>query len=210
VLEYGCGLGVALPTLARLAKQVVAVDTDVSGGKHMAQLYGIENIRFIDKADQLTRLVEEIAPGSIDCVTALDVFEHIDDLEPVVRLLDTILSSRGRVIISGPTDSWAYRLGRRLLASPRLLVTEWKIPSIRRISAASAHSSRKGVSGLLLRPFCLFGRYPPLLFCFALNPLRLSQILAKCETCCNALAHAAQLRMRFQQGVTTEIFGREL
>lgn len=114
VLDYGCGLGIALPTLARLAKQVVAIDTDVSGGQHMAQLYRLENIRFIDQADQLTRLVEEIAPGSIDCVTALDVFEHIDDLESVVRVLHTILSSRGRVIISGPTESWAYRLGRRL------------------------------------------------------------------------------------------------
>lgn len=114
VVEYGCGLGVALPSLSRLARRVLVLDVKTAAGRRMAEIYRLDNVTFFDGADDLASLDGKIEPGSVDCVTALDVLEHIEDLDPVVAMLRKWMSPRGRVVVSGPSESRAYKIGRRI------------------------------------------------------------------------------------------------
>ena len=42
------------------------------------------------------------------------MLEHVEQLEAVVDLFRGLLTQRGRLVVSGPTESWAYRLGRQI------------------------------------------------------------------------------------------------
>jgi ubiquinone/menaquinone biosynthesis C-methylase UbiE len=49
-------------------------------------------------------------------IFALDVLEHIkDDFNMAIKEITRVLRPGGTVILSGPTESWAYRLGRLVL-----------------------------------------------------------------------------------------------
>ncbi|HBL17668.1 MAG TPA: hypothetical protein DD417_13205 [Elusimicrobia bacterium] len=50
--------------------------------------------------------------GTFDRVFCLDVLEHFQELGPVLGKLRGLLKSGGSLIISEPTESWLYRLGR--------------------------------------------------------------------------------------------------
>ena len=45
---------------------------------------------------------------------ALDVLEHVEDLTGILRQFEKLLRPTGVVVISGPTESALYRLGRRI------------------------------------------------------------------------------------------------
>jgi hypothetical protein len=47
-------------------------------------------------------------------VLALDSLEHNDDLDGILGRLTASLADDGRLVISGPTESALYRLGRRI------------------------------------------------------------------------------------------------
>ncbi len=53
-------------------------------------------------------------PGSFAAIFALDSLEHNEDIPALVRRLVPLLRSDGIFILSGPTESGFYRLGRRL------------------------------------------------------------------------------------------------
>jgi ubiquinone/menaquinone biosynthesis C-methylase UbiE len=53
--------------------------------------------------------------NSLDAVFMLDVLEHIPDLKAVLAELDRVLKDDGLVIISVPTETAVYKLGRLLL-----------------------------------------------------------------------------------------------
>lgn len=44
----------------------------------------------------------------------MDVLEHVDDLEHTLDSFSQFLSKEGRLIISGPTENFFYRTGRKL------------------------------------------------------------------------------------------------
>ena len=52
--------------------------------------------------------------ASFDIIYALDVLEHINDLEPYVTLFSKLLVPGGTVIISGPTENIFYKIGRKI------------------------------------------------------------------------------------------------
>ena len=52
--------------------------------------------------------------GRFDTIFALDVLEHIPDLEKVSVKLKELIGDFGQLIISGPTENTFYHLGRRL------------------------------------------------------------------------------------------------
>jgi len=47
-----------------------------------------------------------------DVVFVLDVLEHIEDMPKVVSEIHRVLKTNGIAILSGPTESWFYKLGR--------------------------------------------------------------------------------------------------
>lgn len=111
ILDFGCGSGVLSYMLAKSNHQVTACDIEFSP----LQLVK-ENIRFplnIDfiEGDLLQKGLEK---GSFDVIYALDVLEHIDNLDPYLELFNKLLTPNGVVVISGPTENWWYKIGRKL------------------------------------------------------------------------------------------------
>lgn len=56
----------------------------------------------------------EIAAGAYATIFALDSLEHNDDYAEILGRLAEGLAPGGVLILSGPTESWLYRLGRRI------------------------------------------------------------------------------------------------
>ncbi|MCA1907685.1 MAG: class I SAM-dependent methyltransferase [Magnetospirillum sp.] len=67
---------------------------------------------FIPAARQ--REIGSLPDASYDVVMALDSLEHNDDVPAIVAQLFKSLKPGGTMILSGPTENWLYRLGRRL------------------------------------------------------------------------------------------------
>lgn len=58
--------------------------------------------------------LEHAEPGSYSAMFALDSLEHNEDIPALVARLIPLLKPDGVLILSGPTESGFYRLGRRL------------------------------------------------------------------------------------------------
>lgn len=104
VLEFGCGIGVFLPTLCAGAGRVLATDLFPQYAKRLVERRGLA-VTFVDSADAV--------PGdSLDLIVAADVLEHVPDLETYLEQFRAQLRAGGRLLVSGPTESRVYRLGR--------------------------------------------------------------------------------------------------
>ncbi len=106
VLDFGCGIGVFLPTLCAAAGKVVAIDLFPQYARHFCRQQGLA-VTFADGLDA-------VEDGSLDVIVAADVLEHIDDLEPLLATFRSKLTAGGRLLISGPTENLVYKLGRVL------------------------------------------------------------------------------------------------
>jgi 2-polyprenyl-3-methyl-5-hydroxy-6-metoxy-1,4-benzoquinol methylase len=101
-----------LPFLAQHSQQVTAVDID---------LLPLERLRThiplaanIEVFDAKHIPVSKLAPASFDMINALDVLEHVEDLPGTLSELIRLLKPGGQLIVSGPTESTPYRIGRKL------------------------------------------------------------------------------------------------
>lgn len=113
VLDFGCGSGVMLPFLAERSKRVVAIDID---------LFPLEKVKeHIPLAANVQAFnakqtpISQFAPKSFDLINALDVLEHVDDLPQTLSQLLNLLKPNGQLVVSGPTENFLYRIGRRLV-----------------------------------------------------------------------------------------------
>jgi 2-polyprenyl-3-methyl-5-hydroxy-6-metoxy-1,4-benzoquinol methylase len=52
--------------------------------------------------------------AAYDWIFAIDSLEHNHDFDGMLRRLADLLSADGIMILSGPTENWLYRLGRRI------------------------------------------------------------------------------------------------
>jgi 2-polyprenyl-3-methyl-5-hydroxy-6-metoxy-1,4-benzoquinol methylase len=112
VLDFGCGSGVMLPFLARHSQHVTAIDIDLVPLEHVKKYIPLaENIRVLD-ANQTS--LSQLTPKSFDLINALDVLEHVPDLPRTLGELLALLKPNGKLVISGPTENWLYKIGRRL------------------------------------------------------------------------------------------------
>jgi 2-polyprenyl-3-methyl-5-hydroxy-6-metoxy-1,4-benzoquinol methylase len=104
VLEFGCGMGLFLPTLARMARTVYAIDLFPQFARQLAREFKLP-VTFVDQ-------VEAIPAGTLDLIVAADVLEHIADVEGYMRLFRGKLAPGGHLIVSGPTENFVYKIGR--------------------------------------------------------------------------------------------------
>jgi len=111
LLDFGCGTGVASYAAAQLGKSVTAIDLDLRPLRKV-----MDHITFPKGIDFRECSVEGIngEVGTYDAIIALDVFEHITDLPTTLSVLKSKLAPNGVLIASLPTESFFYRLGRRL------------------------------------------------------------------------------------------------
>ncbi|MBN1305172.1 MAG: class I SAM-dependent methyltransferase [Anaerolineales bacterium] len=112
ILDFGCGSGVMLPCLAQVSNRVIAVDVDLAPLKKVGEYITFaENISVYDARDPHN---QKFPTASFDLVIALDVLEHVQDLEQTLRRLVSLLKPGGQVIVSGPTENLFYQVGRWL------------------------------------------------------------------------------------------------
>lgn len=111
VLDFGCGSGVMLPFLAKETEEVIGVDIDLEPLKKIEQYINFpKNVSFQET-------YEEVPEKSLELIIALDVLEHVDNLDKELEKFASLLASGGELIVSGPTENFLYKIGR-FLAGP--------------------------------------------------------------------------------------------
>jgi 2-polyprenyl-3-methyl-5-hydroxy-6-metoxy-1,4-benzoquinol methylase len=111
VLDFGCGSGIMSYIMSGFAKLVVATDIEPATFNRMQQAVSFpRNVVFTT----VPELASETYRRSFDAIIALDVLEHIEDLTGILGQFEKLLRPTGVVVISGPTESALYRLGRRI------------------------------------------------------------------------------------------------
>ena len=114
ILDFGVGSGILLQTLASAgASRIVGVDVLTAPAAEMARRQGI-SVELVEASD-LARFAEANR-GAFDRIFALDVLEHVSEaeLDDLSGHFKTLLASRGALVVSGPTESFAYKVGRML------------------------------------------------------------------------------------------------
>jgi len=150
VLDLGGGSGVFLPTLSGLFKKTVCLDLWNEGAERVISYYHLDNV-ILEEADILDKY---FSPDSFDVVIAADVLEHFQDPLPVVRKIVSWLKPGGKLIVSGPTESWLQKFGRKML----------------RLTPPDHYHTMKEIEGLLMKdgfllkkriflPWCLSGGF---------------------------------------------------
>lgn len=109
-LDFGCGEGALLPTLAARHRTVIAADLDVRAADRLVRAWRLENVR-VTSADG-TRL--PLRDASIDCVVAADVLEHFADLAPPLAEIHRVMRGGGVLLVSSPMEHAFYEVGRRV------------------------------------------------------------------------------------------------
>lgn len=111
ILDFGCGSGVLSYMLAQDSHLITSCDIEFGPLNKVKQSIDFPtNINFVE-GDILNMNFKE---ASFDIIYALDVLEHINDLEPYVTLFSKLLVPGGTVIISGPTENIFYKIGRKI------------------------------------------------------------------------------------------------
>lgn len=156
VLDFGCGSGVALPTLHGLCRRVAATDLDLAPARVLTTTLGLPTELI---PAETFRAWAEAQQGRIACILALDVLEHVadEDLEALSERFRGLAGGSGRLVISGPTESLMYQVGRfvagfhgayhhrsifdidrviarRWVAEQTLFVPRWPLPRAFRIT----------------------------------------------------------------------------
>lgn len=113
VLDFGSGSGILLPSLTPYATRIVATDLELAPSRTFASARGIA-AEFVELRG--FRSWSDRNVGALDRIFALDVLEHVDtdELQELSRVFGSLLAPEGRLVVSGPTESRAYRLGRAL------------------------------------------------------------------------------------------------
>ena len=111
VVDFGCGAGVLLEAASRAADRVTGIDIVLRAAEMLVEELSLKNVTLLPPDQAETT----ITPGSVDVVIAGEVLEHLDhDLDRTLDLFGRWLVPGGRLLVSLPTESPLYRLGRRL------------------------------------------------------------------------------------------------
>jgi len=109
VLDFGGGGGIYLPTLAQVFQKVICLDLVVDEAQSIKEMYSLKNVDII----QSDALKIKLPDNYFDVIIAADVLEHFQELTPPIRTIYEWLRLGGRLFISGPSENWLYRFGRK-------------------------------------------------------------------------------------------------
>jgi 2-polyprenyl-3-methyl-5-hydroxy-6-metoxy-1,4-benzoquinol methylase len=110
LLDFGCGAGLLFLQLPPGKGVYYGVDLLTWPCKALLHAHGRKDVTLLEAADW-----ERCVPdGSLDCIVALEVLEHVADPISVVNTLQQKLKPLGRLIVAGPTENRLYALARRI------------------------------------------------------------------------------------------------
>lgn len=112
ILDFGCGSGVMLPYLSQISDQVTAMDVDLLPIQSAQKYIPLANN--VDVKDATKTTIADLPANSFDLIIALDVLEHVHDLPRTLNELLALLKPNGQLIVSGPTESVLYKIGRKV------------------------------------------------------------------------------------------------
>lgn len=108
-LDFGCGYGILIPYLLQHSSKTLAFDLMIDELKPIGDRLGWKNISYASDLKSL-----DGKEGTFDLILAAEVLEHVDDLDGTIQLFHNLLEPGGRLIISGPTENFLYKIGRKL------------------------------------------------------------------------------------------------
>jgi len=111
-LDFGCGSGVMLPFLCGVSARVTAMDIDLIPFERVSRLQAFPTNLQVHDVRELA--LKDLPQASFDLIIATDVLEHVDDLPNALADMKNLLKPGGQVIISGPTENFLYKIGRKL------------------------------------------------------------------------------------------------
>jgi SAM-dependent methyltransferase len=109
LLDFGSGMGLLFPALARRGIGVTACDIHPEVSQAAADHFGVR-VEVVNARQGLG----SVPTGSVDVVLALDVLEHVPDVRSLATEFCRMLRPEGRLLCSLPTENLLYRMGRRL------------------------------------------------------------------------------------------------
>lgn len=107
VLDFGCGIGVLLPTLCAAAKEVHATDLFPQVAQEL-----VNNRRLQVTFHSSSQLDKSIPDKCLDLIIAVESMEHLSEPLEYLQIFKDKLKQRGRLIVSGPTENIIYTIGR--------------------------------------------------------------------------------------------------
>jgi len=109
VLDFGCGYGVFIPYLIANSENTIAFDPMIDELKALGEAMGWQRIAYESNLNQITPMKD-----SFDLILAIEVLEHIDNLDETVQMFHAILNKKGGLLVAGPTENYLYKIGRKL------------------------------------------------------------------------------------------------
>ena len=111
VLDFGCGTGVFSYIISGKSNSITALDIESKAYDAITRDISFpENVNFVCK-DIFTHHFDD---QSFDIIIAMDVLEHVDDLPDLITEFQRVLKPEGKIIVSGPTENWLYKAGRKI------------------------------------------------------------------------------------------------
>jgi len=111
VLDFGCGLGLLGHELQGSLDRMYLCDIELRPVRALVRDHAVHNATLLLPAE----VEDNVEDGSLDVIVAADVFEHFESEEEIVetcRQFARKLTVQGRLLLSGPTESLAYRTAR--------------------------------------------------------------------------------------------------
>ena len=113
VIDFGCGDGIFLPSLAKYFNQVTGVDKipeQISIASKVCEKRGLNNVRLIcNDSLSLEQLRQRVGPEKYRLLYLLETLEHVgdkDDLYPskiaFLKMLFSLIDPQGIVVVSVP------------------------------------------------------------------------------------------------------------
>ena len=151
VLDFGCGSGVLSYALAGICKKVVALDIETAPLNMIKEKIAFpSNIEFLDKDIATIDFKDQ----KFDLIIALDVLEHVKDLDFYIEQFKKILAPSGAILVSGPTENLFYKIGRKLAGNK--FTGDYHVTDIHHIRRQFEKTMEVTTEARLLWPVTLF------------------------------------------------------
>lgn len=107
-MDLGTGTGVMLPFLSSVSERVFALDRMVEVARIRKEQTHLDNVTVVE----MSGVSLPFDDNAVDLALALDVLEHFDSLDEIIKELWRVIKPGGLLIVSGPSENFMYKIGR--------------------------------------------------------------------------------------------------